>query len=115
MTNRLGYDAAFVIAKNSTPKVPQFGVYIGKYSSYKISGIPDGTYILYYTYGKDWDGDLKQFTRPVAYLRFDETMDYTTETKGDYYYYTIYSVTLNPLADGNTIALDVGESGFPDL
>jgi len=103
------------MARNNTPKVPQFGVYIGKYGSYTISGIPDGTYILYYTYGNDWDGSSNRFTQPIAYLRADDNMVYTTNESDEYIYYDTYTITLNPIFKGNLIAQDVDPSDFPKL
>ena len=88
-----------------------FSVYILNHNSYTITGIPDGSYDLYFTVGEDWDGQRAAFTRKRRLSQFDDPLAFTsTETT-----YSGWSVTLHPVAGGTASTESVPEGEFPDL
>jgi len=89
----------------------QFGVWITNHTSYTIMGIPDSTYELYFSFGEDWDGEQRKFTRRTNRSRFEDLFPYeTTDTT-----YSTWSVTLHPVAGGSAETESVPEGQFPDL
>ncbi|MBN1640821.1 MAG: hypothetical protein JXA09_06275 [Anaerolineae bacterium] len=93
-------DGAFLVA-----------VYIRNHDSHNLTGIPDGTYELYFTLGEDWDAEQAQFTRKRRLSRFEDLFPFTTTATT----YSIWSVTLHPVAGGTGATESVPEGQFPDL
>jgi hypothetical protein len=86
-------------------------VYIQSHDEFTITRITDGTYVLYFMLGEDWDSKLGEFTRRVSRSRFDDPFTFkTTLTQ-----YTVWSVTLHPVAGGTGQTESVPEDQFPDL
>lgn len=83
--------------------------YIRDGDSVDITGIPDGTYYLFFSAGTEWDGN--RFTEGASYQRFDETFAYSTTTLG----YSTWSVTLHPVSGGNASTESVDPEQFPNL
>ena len=107
--NELDLDAVAVLSKDEGAFL--FAVYILNHNSYTITGIPDGTYDLYFTVGEDWDGQRAAFTRKRRLSQFDDPLAFaSTETT-----YSGWSVTLHPVAGGTASTENVPEGEFPDL
>jgi uncharacterized protein YgiM (DUF1202 family) len=85
--------------------------YIRSNTTYKLSAIPDGTYRLYFSTGAGWDGDDSRFTERPRFSRFEDPFPFkTTETT-----YTIWNVTLQPVAGGKAESEDVNPAQFPGI
>lgn len=81
--------------------------YIRDGDNVKMSNIPDGTYYLFFSAGDAWDGN--GFTKHPTYQRFEETFPFTTTGLN----YSVWSVTLHPVAGGNTATESVNPGQFP--
>jgi hypothetical protein len=86
-------------------------VYILNHDSYALTGIPDGTYELYFTLGEDWNAEQAQFTRRRRLSRFEDLFPFTSTSTT----YSVWSVTLHPVAGGTGSTESVPEGQFPDL
>ena len=80
-------------------------------TSYTVKEIKDGVYVLFFSYGTDWDDGLKKFVGKTTYERFEETLDFVTTS----IQYTTYSVTLNPVIGGTADTEYLNEDEFPVL
>jgi SH3-like domain-containing protein len=107
--NGLDLDAVAVL---SWPDArPMIAVYIQNHDQFTITGIPDGTYDLFFTLGEDWDSEQAKFTRRKSLSRFDEPFPFTTTATT----YRVWSVTLHPVAGGTAETEPLSEEEFPDL
>ncbi len=87
--------------------------YVRAGEKFTITGINDGTYLMFTASGHDWDG--KQFNRDVDRARFDEPADFTTSRDQ----FTYYEVTLR-VRDGEgdpttRVPLDEFPQTVPDI
>jgi hypothetical protein len=107
--NGLDLDAVAVL---SWPDArPVVAVYIQNHDQFTITGIPDGTYDLFFTLGEDWDSEQAKFTRRKSLSRFDDPFPFTTTATT----YRVWSVTLHPVAGGTAETEPLSEEEFPDL
>jgi hypothetical protein len=107
--NGLEVDAVAVLTQQGSSWL--FAVYVLNHGTHTISGIPDGTYELYFTLGEDWDAEAGQFTRERSLSRFEDTFPYATTATT----YATWSVTLHPVAGGSASTEGVPVDAFPDL
>jgi len=108
--NGLALDAV-VILTNWWQKTPLMAVYIRSKDSYTMTHIRDGTYVLYFSLGEDWDNDSKEFVGKTTYERFEDELEF--ETIGNMY--TTYKVTLHPVVGGTAETEYLGEGEFPNI
>jgi len=108
--NGLDEDAVAVLSQQEGSLL--IAVYILNHSSYTITGIPDGTYDLYFAVGEDWDEQQAAFTRKRRLSRFDNPFPFTTATDATF---RGWSITLQPVAGGTASTENVPEDEFPDL
>lgn len=92
---------------------PAFSVYVRGTSRVTVSGVPDGTYALYYAFGTDWDRRAKAFTRHCGFRRFDREATFETTYDTTAIYHTIQELGLQPTANGNATTSDVAPQDFP--
>ncbi|MFC6023231.1 hypothetical protein ACFP2T_44655 [Plantactinospora solaniradicis] len=90
-------------------KSPTVSVYVRAKGKFTVSSIKDGTYRIYMTSGKDWDAKAKAFSRDCNFSRFEDTFKFTTTSSQ----YTIWTITLTPVAGGNARTSDVDPDAFP--
>jgi hypothetical protein len=102
-------DSVVSLVKSGTSK-PAITVYVRGRSKFTVTGVRDGTYTVFMSNGQDWDPRARKFTRNCGFSKFDDTMKYTTTSRQ----YTIWSVTLNPVAGGNASTSGVDPDEFPD-
>ena len=76
-----------------------------------ITGIKDGSYIIYYTIGEDWDSDAEKFIGETEYKRFEDELYF--ETTGSTY--TTYEATLHSVVGGTAGSEHLDEDEFPNL
>ena len=112
--NGLSSDAVVVLSKSTRPKIALMSVYLHSENTYTITGIPDGVYILYYSFGEDWDSNSKKFTVTQTYGRFKEELEFKTTTTGTHIDYTGYAATLHPVPGGTAKTEHVSEADFPE-
>lgn len=99
-------------AKLITAGTSVFTVYIGAHSQYTIENISDGTYWLAFALGSSWDNTNLKFRNDQGHESFADTFDFTRTEDNDYYYYSTYSVTLNPVVGGTAETNDVNANQF---
>jgi len=87
-------------------------VFIKANSTYTMIGIPDGIYWLAFAQGTDWNSATQKFNRSAQYSSFDETFDFTTTEDAEYYHYSSYEVTLNPVVGGTAQTSSVNPGQF---
>jgi hypothetical protein len=115
INNGLDSDAIVVLSKSYKPKVAWISVYVQSNDSYTIIGIPDGVYILYFSFGENWDNNSKKFTKAAIFQRFEKELEFkTTETPTEIWY-DIYSVTLHPVPEGTAKTRYINETDFPEV
>ncbi|GIG98486.1 hypothetical protein [Plantactinospora mayteni] len=90
-------------------KTPTVSVYVRAKGKHTVSSIKDGTYRIYMTGGKDWDARAKAFSRNCNFQRFEDTFKFTTTSSQ----YTIWTITLTPVAGGNAQTSEVDPNAFP--
>ena len=90
---------------------PVVAFYVRAESSFTLTGIPDGDFWVYIAMGSGWDENTRQITEPVSMERFDETFPYETDATS----YTIWSITLHPVPEGQANTIPIDPADFPDL
>lgn len=84
-------------------------VYVRASDSFKMQGIRDGTYYLYFSTGEAWDG--QRFTVNPRYQKFEEPFQFTTGATT----YTTWSITLHGVVGGTASAENISEGEFPAI
>ena len=87
-------------------------VFIKANSTYTMIDIPDGVFWLVFAQGTDWNSATQKFNRSTQYSSFDETFDFTTTEDAEYYHYSSYEVTLNPVVGGTAQTSSVNPGQF---
>jgi hypothetical protein len=81
-----------------------YTVYVKANSKYTIKNISDDDYKLLFNLGNDWDKDKKAFLLNSGYEAFEEDFNFITSSyeSGNYINteYSTFSVTLNPVVNG---------------
>lgn len=90
-----------------------FSVYVRKKSRFKVSGVRDGNYRVYFTHGVDWDARAKAFTRNCRFERFEDTVRFKTTYTATQVRWHDWQITLHSLVGGNAPTKDVDPSEFP--
>ncbi len=103
-------DAVVTLVRGGT-KV--FSVYVRKKGSYKVRGVRDGTYKIYFTHGVDWDGRSRQFTRRCSFEKFQKTVKFKTTFTATQILWHDWKITLHSIAGGNAKTSDVDPEDFP--
>jgi hypothetical protein len=109
-------DDAVAKLANTKIGVSMVTVFIRANSKFTITKIPDGTYMLYFQTGKDWDNTAKKFLYYPSFSQFTDDFQYTTTHIETYdatnTRYSTYQVTLNPVTGGTAKTNAVTESEF---
>ena len=85
--------------------------YVRAESSFTLTGIPDGDYWVYIASGQGWDETTHQMASVVDYERFEDTFPFETDASS----YTIWSITLHPVPEGQADTEPVDPADFPKL
>ncbi|WBP89570.1 hypothetical protein [Kitasatospora cathayae] len=83
-------------------------MFVAKGQKASIEGVEDGTYDVYVSEGADWDSATKAFTQSCAFTKFEDNFPFETGSTS-----TSWSITLQPVADGNAKTNDVDPNSFP--
>lgn len=92
------------------------GLYVCAGQTASFAYIPDGNFRIIFASGTDWDGVVGNFTRDKSFAKFDEDLDFVTtrRTQGDSVYrqYSVFTLTLHRVVNGNAKTTNVGEDEF---
>lgn len=113
--NGLDRDAAAKLVKSGSNQCIVY-FYVSSKSTENVKGMPDGSYRLLFSAGRDWDENVQCFTRDKAFSEFDGQLTFETvsEVKGDKrrFEYRGHRVTLHKVRHGNAPAHGISEAEF---
>jgi hypothetical protein len=104
-------DAVITLAKGKHPVV---SVYVRKNKKYKVTGIGDGSYNVFFTGGDDWDGKARRFARKCAFQQFDDKLAFRTTRTATEIRWSTWSITLQPVLGGTARTSDVDPGDYPE-
>lgn len=90
-----------------------FSVYVRKKAKFKVRGVPDGTYKIYFTHGVDWDGKSRSFSRQCSFERFQKSVKFKTTVTATQILWHDWRVTLHAISGGNARTAPVNPDDFP--
>ncbi|MEV0622765.1 hypothetical protein AB0I81_56270 [Nonomuraea sp. NPDC050404] len=90
-----------------------FSVYVRKKAKFKVRGVRDGSYKIYFTHGADWEGKSRAFTRNCSFERFDKTVKFKTTFTATQVLWHDYRITLHVISGGNARTAPVNPEDFP--
>ena len=88
-----------------------WAIYVRSGDYYTFGRIAKGTYIIYFTFGEDWDDEAKKFLTVRSYERFADEFDF----KETAYTYTIWTVTFGVDSGDGSPSWSLDEDEFPVL
>ncbi|WP_156325854.1 hypothetical protein [Nonomuraea sp. SBT364] len=88
-------------------------VYVRKKAKFKIPGMRDGTYKIYFTSGVDWDGKSRAFTRDCSFKRFQKSVKFKTTYTSTQILWHDWRITLHAITGGNARTSEVDPDDFP--
>ncbi len=91
VNNNHSGDLVMVLSRPDEPQTPSLAVYVRGESSTTVTGIRDGNYITYYSFGEDWDSHSKRFTRNASHGKYEDQSTFTTSHYTDRVDYTIWT------------------------
>jgi len=86
---------------------PIYGSYVRSQAVETLENIPYGTYKIFFSTGTAWLAGANKFSKDVQYQKFDDMLEFDA--------YTIWSITLHPVAGGQAGTDHLSESEFPSL
>lgn len=90
-----------------------FSVYVRKKAKFKVRGVRDGNYKIYFTHGVDWDGKSKAFTRECSFEQFQKTVKFKTTFTATQIRWHDWRITLHTISGGNARTAPVDPDDFP--
>ena len=115
ITNGGERDGVVILAKTSAPKKSLLAVYVRAGKSTTIRGIKDGTYVIYFTLGRRWDGYSRRFTADQEKRRFVDPIRFKTTRVSGGTRYTIWTISLEAVPGGNAPTDPIGDPDFPGV
>ncbi|MER6947630.1 hypothetical protein ABT294_26720 [Nonomuraea sp. NPDC000554] len=103
-------DAVVTVVKGGSKA---FSVYVRKKSKFKVRGVRDGTYKIFFTHGVDWDGKSSSFTRDCSFERFQKSVKFKTTYTATQILWHDWRITLHAISGGNAKTSDVDPEQFP--
>ncbi|GAA3022106.1 hypothetical protein [Streptosporangium longisporum] len=103
-------DAVVIMTRGGRKAV---GVYVRKKSNFKIQGVRDGNYKIFYTFGEDWDAKARTFTRSCDFQQFGKSVRFTTVTTATQIRWSTWRITLHSVVGGNVKPKKVNPGDFP--
>ncbi|MEV0629048.1 hypothetical protein [Nonomuraea wenchangensis] len=94
-------------------KSKAFSVYVRRKATFKVKGVRDGSYKIYFTHGVDWDGRNKAFTRQCSFERFQKSVTFRTTVTATQIRWHDWRVTLHAITGGNARTAPVDPESFP--
>ncbi|HEX4817004.1 MAG TPA: hypothetical protein VFV66_30045 [Nonomuraea sp.] len=90
-----------------------FSVYVRKKTKYKVRGVRDGNYKIFFTHGVDWDGKSRAFTRECSFERFQRSVTFKTTFTATQIRWHDWRITLHAISGGNARTAPVDPDDFP--
>ncbi|MFI7612781.1 hypothetical protein ACIBP6_16285 [Nonomuraea terrae] len=90
-----------------------FSVYVRKKAKFKVAGVRDGSYRIFFTHGVDWDGKAKAFTRDCSFEKFEESVSFKTTYTATQIRWHDWRITLHAVDGGNARTSPVDPDDFP--
>jgi hypothetical protein len=103
--NGLSQDGVVVLVLGRSRAI---SVYVRDKAKITVHNVKEGTYTIYFTTGYHYSACQGRFTEDAAYYRFDKHAHFVAPP-----YYTIASLTLNPVKGGNAPTSQIGPQDFP--
>ena len=103
-----GSDMTISLVPAKGRKTPLCTVYVRGKSTYTVTRVSPGNYLLYYASGAGWNPSRKGFTSKCEFSKFDDTFLF----KG-YPIIDTWQVTMTPTLGGNATTSDVDPGDFP--
>ncbi|MDP9864727.1 MULTISPECIES: hypothetical protein [Streptosporangium] len=104
--NGTGKDAVVTLVRGRSKAI---SLYIRARSNASTDVVEDGTYRIYFTSGYKFSTAKGRFTQSAVYQRFDDRLKFTTTSSSS----TIWTLTLNPVRNGNARTSGVDPDDFP--
>lgn len=104
------WDAVVTLAVDKRPAV---SVYVRANAKHTVDGIRDGSYLVYYTTGTDWDAKARGFTRGCAFAQFNDSFEFVTTRTATQVQWDKWTITLQPVSGGTARTSDVDPDEFP--
>lgn len=103
-------DDAIVVITGADKK-PLASFYVRKAEKFTLKSLSDGSYMLYFTTGAEWDGELQRFLEVKTLKMLDKPLSFSTTATT----FSTWNVTLQPMPGGTSSASDVTLTNFPSL
>ncbi|MEU7452515.1 hypothetical protein [Streptosporangium roseum] len=103
-------DAVVVLVRG---KKKAIRVYVRKKSKFRIQGVRDGSYKVYYTLGTDWDSKARGFTRSCDFEQFGKSVRFRTVHTATQIRWTDWTITLNAVKGGTVRPKRIKPGDFP--
>lgn len=103
-------DAVVVLVRG---KKKAIRVYVRKKSKFRIQGVRDGNYKVYYTLGTDWDSKDRSFTRSCDFEQFGKSVRFRTVRTSTQIRWTDWTITLNAVKGGTVRPKRIKPGEFP--
>ncbi|MCX8007680.1 MAG: hypothetical protein N3B11_06160 [Coriobacteriia bacterium] len=103
-------DVLVVLSQPGDGKPALLAVYLRSNGSHTVSGVKDGTYQVFYSFGSDWCPKCRRFTSD----RYDGRFETTDKLSSSRSMYTQLTLTFGASSGGSPTE-DVGEDQFPKM
>ncbi|MFJ2032030.1 hypothetical protein [Streptosporangium sp. NPDC087985] len=110
LKNGNGRDAVVVLVRGKKKAVR---VYIRRKSTFKVRGVRDGSYKVYYTLGTDWDSRVGGFTRSCSFEQFGRSVRFKTVYTATQIRWSNWTITLNAVVGGTVSPRHLKPGDFP--
>jgi hypothetical protein len=106
------------IVKLINPDIDQIvaSFYIRAKQTATLKNVPDGSYRIIFTTGKNYNSGTSLFTRNVSYSKFDKIATFSTrvrqEGNSQYTQFSIMQITLHPVVGGNAKTQNIPQREF---
>jgi hypothetical protein len=105
-------DAVVTLSKKKRAVI---SVYVRRGKKYKVTGIGDGSYKVFYVRGADWDGKARWFARDCEFQQFDDPLKFRTINSATEIRWDNWEITLHPVAGGRASTSDVDPNDIPEM
>jgi hypothetical protein len=107
-----GSDDALIALRKG--KKTFISVYVRHGKKYKVSGIPDGNYTIFFSGGAAWDAKARAFAEDCEFERYNDPIDYRTTTTATRIQWQTWTIELDRLGTGPDPTSEVDPGDFPE-
>jgi hypothetical protein len=102
-----------LVVLTSLTNDPVVGFFIRSTEEFTLTGLQDGDFLLYFTFGHAWDGNKNTFMVVETVKKMDQVLEFYSDDSG----HTTWTLSLNSLGigSGSASASDIPASSFPVL